>query len=143
MLVVQISIGDPLGIAAGVYIIHGQVVADGLAQIGSGTTIGSFVTIGLRAGNVRGATIGRDVSIGTSAKLIGPVTIGDGRPDRRQRGPRVRCRRGHNGRRRPGETLAIKRMPVPVRAGSGGDSLKAAGCCLCRVSDEAGRGAVG
>ena len=36
------------------------------------------MTIGLRAGDVRGATIGAGVSIGTGAKLIGPVTIGDG-----------------------------------------------------------------
>jgi serine O-acetyltransferase len=78
MVVAQISIGDPVIVAAGVYIIHGQVVADGLAEIGPGTTIAPFVTIGLRSGDVRGATIGADVSIGTGAKLVGPVRIGDG-----------------------------------------------------------------
>jgi serine acetyltransferase len=78
MIVAQISIGDPVIVAPGVYLIHGQVVVDGLVEIGPDTTIGPFVTIGLRAGDVRGPTIGAGVSIGTGAKLIGPVTIGDG-----------------------------------------------------------------
>jgi serine O-acetyltransferase len=78
MIVAQISIGDPVIVAPGLYLIHGQVVVDGLVEIGADTTIGPFVTIGLRAGDVRGATIGAGVSIGTGAKLIGPVTIGDG-----------------------------------------------------------------
>jgi serine O-acetyltransferase len=74
----QISIGDPVVIEPGVYIIHGQFVADGLVQIGSGAVIAPFVTIGLRAGDVQGGTIGRGVSIGTGAKVIGGVRIGDG-----------------------------------------------------------------
>jgi serine O-acetyltransferase len=78
MIVAQISIGDPVIVAPGVYLIHGQVVIDGLVEIGPNATIAPFVTIGLRAGDVRGATIGAGVSIGTGAKLIGPVTIGDG-----------------------------------------------------------------
>jgi serine O-acetyltransferase len=78
IVVAQISIGDPVIVAPGVYLIHGQVVADGLAEIGPDTTIAPFVTIGLRAGDVRGPTIGAGVSIGTGAKLIGPVRIGDG-----------------------------------------------------------------
>jgi serine O-acetyltransferase len=78
MVVAQISIGDPVIVAAGVYLIHGQVVVDGLVEIGPETTIAPFVTIGLRAGDVRGATIGAGVSIGTGAKLIGPLQIGDG-----------------------------------------------------------------
>ncbi len=36
------------------------------------------MTIGLRAGDVRGAIIGRNVSIGTGAKIIGAVQIGAG-----------------------------------------------------------------
>ena len=35
-----------------------------------------WVTIGLRAGDVRGAVIERGASIGTGAKIIGPVRIG-------------------------------------------------------------------
>jgi serine O-acetyltransferase len=74
----QISIGDPVVIEPGVYIIHGQFVADGLIEIGAGAVIAPFVTIGLRAGDVQGARIGRDVSIGTGAKVIGGVHVGDG-----------------------------------------------------------------
>lgn len=78
MAIAQISIGDPVVMAPGVYIIHGQVVIDGLVEIAGGVVIAPFVTIGLRAGNVRGATIETGVSIGTGAKLIGPVRVGAG-----------------------------------------------------------------
>jgi serine O-acetyltransferase len=78
MMVAQVSIGDPVVIAPGLYVLHGQIVVDGLVEIGEGVTIAPFVTIGLEAGNPRGATIERDVSIGTGAKVIGPVRIGAG-----------------------------------------------------------------
>ena len=78
MLVAQVSIGDPVVIRPGIYILHGQVVIDGTVEVGSGVTIAPWVTIGLRAGNYQGATIERDVSIGTGAKIIGPVRIGEG-----------------------------------------------------------------
>jgi serine O-acetyltransferase len=78
MVVAQISIGDPVVIAPGVYIIHGQFVADGLVEIGAGAVIAPFVTIGLREGNVLGATIEDNVSLGTGAKVIGGVRIGAG-----------------------------------------------------------------
>ena len=74
----QISIGDPVIVHPGVYLLHGQVVIDGLVEIHSGVTIAPFVTIGLRAGDVRGATIEPGASIGTGAKVIGPVRIGAG-----------------------------------------------------------------
>ena len=78
MITAQISIGDPVIVHPGVYLIHGQVVIDGLVEIHSGVTIAPFVTIGLRAGDVRGATIEPGASIGTGAKVIGPVRIGAG-----------------------------------------------------------------
>lgn len=78
MATAQISIGDPVIVHPGVYIIHGQVVIDGLVEIHPGAVIAPFVTIGLRAGVVQGATIERDVSLGTGAKVIGPVRIGAG-----------------------------------------------------------------
>jgi serine O-acetyltransferase len=78
MALAQVSIGDPVVVAPGVYVIHGQIVVDGLVDIGEGVVIAPFVTIGLRAGDVRGATIERGVSIGTGAKVIGPVRIGAG-----------------------------------------------------------------
>jgi serine O-acetyltransferase len=78
MALAQVSIGDPVVVHPGVYILHGQVVVDGLVEIHTGVTIAPFVTIGLRAGDPQGATIERDVAIGTGAKLIGPVRIGAG-----------------------------------------------------------------
>jgi serine O-acetyltransferase len=74
----QVSIGDPVIVHPGVYLLHGQVVVDGLVEIHPGAVIGPFVTIGLRAGNVQGATIEGGVSIGTGAKVIGPVRVGAG-----------------------------------------------------------------
>jgi serine O-acetyltransferase len=78
MALAQVSIGDPVFVAPGVYLLHGQVVIDGIVEIAEGVTIAPWVTIGLRAGDPRGATIERNVSIGTGAKVIGPVRIGEG-----------------------------------------------------------------
>jgi serine O-acetyltransferase len=78
MLLAQISIGDPVIVHAGVYIVHGQIVADGLVEIHPGVVISPFVTIGLKGGNVRGPTIERGASVGTGAKVIGPVRVGAG-----------------------------------------------------------------
>ncbi len=76
MLIAQVSIGDPVVVHPGIYVIHGQIVVDGLVEIGSGTVIAPWVTIGLSAGNVQGATIEPGVHLGTGAKIIGPVRIG-------------------------------------------------------------------
>ena len=78
MILAQVSIGDPVIVQPGLYVIHGQIVIDGLVEIGPGAVIGPWVTIGLRAGNVQGATLERDVHIGTGAKVVGPVRIGAG-----------------------------------------------------------------
>ena len=79
MALAQVSIGDPVVVHPGVYILHGQVVVDGIVEIHPGVTIAPFVTIGLRAGDPQGATlIERDVSIGTGAKVVGPVRVGTG-----------------------------------------------------------------
>jgi serine O-acetyltransferase len=74
----QVSIGDPVIVHPGVYILHGQVVIDGITEIQSGAVIGPFVTIGLRSGEWIGPTIGPDVTIGTGAKVVGPVRVGAG-----------------------------------------------------------------
>lgn len=76
MALAQVSIGDPVIMHPGVYIVHGQVVVDGLVEIRSNVVIFPFVTIGLRAGDIRGATVEEGVSIGTGAKLIGPIRVG-------------------------------------------------------------------
>lgn len=76
MMIAQVSIGDPVVLAPGVYIVHGQVVIDGITEIHEDVVIAPFVTIGLRAGDVRGPVIERGVSLGTGAKVIGPVRVG-------------------------------------------------------------------
>jgi len=76
MMIAQVSIGDPVVVQPGVYIVHGQVVADGLVEIGPGVQLFPWITIGLKAGDVQGAIIERDVSIGTGAKVIGGVRVG-------------------------------------------------------------------
>jgi serine O-acetyltransferase len=73
-----VSIGDPVVMHPGVYIVHGQVVLDGLVEIGPGVVIAPFVTIGLRAGDVQGPVLEAGVSVGTGAKVIGPVRVGQG-----------------------------------------------------------------
>jgi serine O-acetyltransferase len=74
----QVSIGDPVLMHPGVYLIHGQVVIDGMVEIHSQVTIAPWVTIGLRAGSFQGPTICSRVQIGSGAKVIGPVTVGVG-----------------------------------------------------------------
>lgn len=78
MICAQVAIGDPVIVAPGFYILHGQVVIDGLVEIGAGVTIAPFVTIGLRAGDVRGPVVEDGVSVGTGARIIGPVRVGAG-----------------------------------------------------------------
>jgi serine O-acetyltransferase len=78
MMTGQVAIGDPVIVEPGVYIAHGQVVIDGLCEIATGVVIFPFVTIGLRAGDIRGPKVGEGASIGTGAKLIGPITVGAG-----------------------------------------------------------------
>lgn len=74
----QITIGDPVVIQPGLYLLHGQVVIDGFTEIGPRARIAPFVTIGLRQEHIVGPRIGADVQIGTGAKVLGEVTIGDG-----------------------------------------------------------------
>jgi serine O-acetyltransferase len=74
----QVCIGDPVVMAAGVYLVHGQVVIDGLTEIGHRTRIAPFTTVGLRAGGLFGPTIGSNVAVGTGSRLLGDISIGDG-----------------------------------------------------------------
>jgi serine O-acetyltransferase len=78
MAVAQVSIGDQVVMQPGVYLLHGQVVIDGVVEISGDTVIGPFVTIGLVAGDVIGPTIGRAVRVGTGAKILGPLQVGAG-----------------------------------------------------------------
>jgi len=72
----QVSIGPGVLMHPGVYLVHGQLVLDGLVEVHPGAVLSPWVTVGLRAGNVQGPTIGPRVNVGTGAKLIGPITIG-------------------------------------------------------------------
>jgi len=74
----QVAIGDPVVVHPGVYVVHGQVVIDGFVEIGTGTVIHPFVTVGLRSGDLTGPTIERDAYIGTGAKVIGNLRVGEG-----------------------------------------------------------------
>lgn len=78
IMIGQVSIGDPVLVAPGLYLPHGQVVIDGLVEIGAFSAIRPWVTIGLAEGVLRGPTIGRGVRIGTGAKVIGAISIGNG-----------------------------------------------------------------
>jgi serine O-acetyltransferase len=78
MQMAQVSIGDPVVMEPGVYIVHGQVVIDGITEVKRGAIISPFVTIGLRAGDLGGPTIGPDATVGTGAKVLGDVEIGAG-----------------------------------------------------------------
>ena len=78
MVIAQVSIGDPVVVQPGVYIVHGGVVIDGIVEVHSGAVIRPWVTVGLRPGSFVGPTIGPNVSIGTGAKVIGPIKVGSG-----------------------------------------------------------------
>ncbi len=73
----QIAIGDPVVVAAGVYLPHGQVVIDGMTTVHAGAVLSPFVTIGLRGGDVVGPVIGPRAYLGTGAKVLGPVQVGE------------------------------------------------------------------
>ena len=78
MALSDVCIGEPVVMAPGVYIPHGQVVLDGFTKVGTDVIIAPWTTVGLLAGNFDGPTIGDGVMVGTGSRLLGPVTIGDG-----------------------------------------------------------------
>jgi serine O-acetyltransferase len=74
----QVCIGDPAVVRPGVYLPHGQVVVDGVVEVGEGVVLFPFVTVGLQAGMMKGPTIGPRAVIGSGAKVLGPVRVGAG-----------------------------------------------------------------
>ncbi len=77
------SIGDGVKLAPGVCIPHPFIVAHGDVEVGSGTIISPWVTLGLINSSdgvlrTQGPRIGAGVYIGAGAQILGPVTIGDG-----------------------------------------------------------------
>jgi len=76
MVTAQVSIGDPVVVHPGVYIVHGQVVVDGIAEIHTGAVLFPFVTVGLIGPELIGPTIGPRAQIGSGAKVLGRVRVG-------------------------------------------------------------------
>ena len=112
----QVSIGDPVVVEAGVYVIHGQVVIDGYTEIGTGTTLGPFVTIGLLSGNLHGPgdRPSRQHRHRSQGSRAGPDR--EQRSHRRQlRGAAGRARRCHRGRRSGPDRSREPSMPEPRR----------------------------
>jgi serine O-acetyltransferase len=73
-----INIGDPVIMQAGVHILHGKVVLDGVTEIRTGVVIGPFVSIGLISGSILGPTIEEDVMVGANSSVLGELTVGKG-----------------------------------------------------------------
>jgi serine O-acetyltransferase len=67
-------------VGRGLVIDHfGGIIVSGHARIGDRCRIRQGVSIGLRhVGDAKAPVIGNDVDIGAGAKLMGPITIGDG-----------------------------------------------------------------
>jgi serine O-acetyltransferase len=76
MVFFGIRIGDRVLIREGVYMPHGNVVIDGVIEIGGGCTICPWVTIGLKQGSFVGPEIAGNVFIGTGARVLGDIRIG-------------------------------------------------------------------
>ena len=76
MVSAQISIGDLVVVAPGVFMPHGQVVVEGVSDIAGGAVLFPWITIGLLGPGVKGPTIGPLATIGTGARVLGPVTVG-------------------------------------------------------------------
>ena len=79
----HVTIGRKVEIGPGLVIPHGHVVIDGAVRIGRDCIINPWVTIGLSGSrrwgfDKRGPIIGDHVLIGTGAKVLGPITIGNG-----------------------------------------------------------------
>jgi serine O-acetyltransferase len=78
MVTAQVSIGDPVIVHPGVYVVHGQVVADGIVEIHPGAVLFPWVTIGLIGPELAGPTIGPGAQIGSGARVLGKVHVGAG-----------------------------------------------------------------
>ena len=78
MMHAQVCIGNPVVIAPGLYLPHGQVVIDGVTTLGGNVVVFPWVTIGLKAGTIQGPTLADGVNIGTGAKVLGAITLGEG-----------------------------------------------------------------
>ena len=76
MMTAQVSIGDPVVVHPGVYIVHGQVVVDGIAEVHSGAVLFPWVTVGLIGPELTGPTIGPARADRQRRAVLGKVSIG-------------------------------------------------------------------
>ena len=76
MVSAQVSIGDPVIVHPGIYIVHGQVVADGIMEIHAGAVLFPWITLGLIGPELTGPTIGPNAQIGSGARVLGRVRVG-------------------------------------------------------------------
>ena len=79
----HVAIGRKVTFGPRLLIPHGHVIIDGKVSIGADVVINPWVTIGLSGSrrwgfDARGPIIGDKVYIGTGAKVLGPITVGDG-----------------------------------------------------------------
>ena len=70
-----IYIGDEAVVHPGIYIVHGQVVIDGPAEVLPGVVISPAVTVAADSSG-RAPTIGRSASLGTGSRVLGHLTVG-------------------------------------------------------------------
>jgi serine O-acetyltransferase len=75
MATAQICIGEHVVMAPGVYVPHGQIVIDGLVDVGQHVVLAPWSGIGLEVGHYVGAKVSEGVYLGTGSKLIGPVRV--------------------------------------------------------------------
>jgi serine O-acetyltransferase len=78
MAFLDMSIGDYVVLGEGVYVPHGYVVIDGPVTIGRRCVLCPWVTIGLTFRAFEAPRLGDRVFVGTGAKILGPITVGDG-----------------------------------------------------------------
>ena len=111
----------------GVYIVHGQVVIDGLVEVGSGPVISPLVTIGLR-GEWGGPTIGPRRERRHRRQGARQREGGGRGPDRGERGRhRGRSRRNHGS----GDPRSARGWPTLLASSPRG--------CLCAADGLNGR----
>jgi serine O-acetyltransferase len=73
----RVRIGDFIVLGEGVYVPHGNVVVDGITEIGRHVVLAPWTTVGVVQGSPMGPKVADDVFVGTGAKVLGEITIGE------------------------------------------------------------------
>jgi serine O-acetyltransferase len=72
----QIAIAETVVVHPGVFIPHGQVVVDGIAEIHSGAILLPWAMLGPLGAGAGGPSIGPYALIGSGAKIMGEIEVG-------------------------------------------------------------------